>query len=53
MSKKAKYVKTGEAAKRLGVTQHTIVNWCKQGKLRCVKPGGVWLVHTDVFKEGA
>lgn len=48
-----KYVKTSVAANRLGVTQRTITNWCKQGKLRCIKPGGIWLVHPDELKEGA
>ena len=34
-----------QVAQRLGVTQRTVYNWLRSGKLRGKKFGGVWRVH--------
>lgn len=38
-------------ARRLGVRPTTVYAWCKQGKLRCLKPGKYWLVRSEALEE--
>lgn len=50
------YIKPREAAKRLGVTRHTIYRWIREGKLRSyATPGDRIMVSEDdidgLFRE--
>ncbi len=46
-----KFLTTGDAAKKLGVSDQTIVNWIEAGKLRAEKTlGGHYRVYADQFK---
>lgn len=49
-----KFLSTGEAAKKLGVSDQTIINWIKAGKMRAEKTlGGQNRVYADQFKTTA
>ena len=51
------YMTAPEVAKLLGVSQRTVVVWCKAGKLKAYRPGGrnfiVKREDLDKFLEGA
>lgn len=54
MLEEPKFLATGEAAKKLGVSDQTILNWIEAGKLRAEKTlGGHYRVYADQFKTTA
>jgi len=42
---------TGDIAELLGVSEETVRNWCRSGKLRISSPIGKYMVHGDDLKE--
>ena len=50
-SNEPKFLTTGEAAKKLGVTDQVIINWIRAGRVRAEQtPGKHYRVYTDQFK---
>jgi len=46
-----KWLKTKEAAERLGTTVATIRRWIDDGRLPAVKVGSQWRVREDVLED--
>lgn len=46
-----RFLSTGQAAKKLGVTDQTIINWITAGKIKAEKlPSGHYRVYADQFR---
>jgi len=47
----SKFISTGEAAKKLGVSDQTILNWIDAGKLKAERTiGGHYRLNIDQFR---
>lgn len=46
----SEWIKTSEAAKLLGVSQNTVKRYCREGKIEAIKPGGDWLIKSEIVR---
>ncbi len=51
LTRKPKYLTTGEVALRIGVTRQTIVNWINRGTLAGTRIGGRFMVAPAALEE--
>lgn len=52
MAQDVQLLTTGEAARKLGVTDETVRRWCFNGKIPAVPlPSGRWKIREDIIDD--
>ncbi|MGO9233588.1 MAG: helix-turn-helix domain-containing protein [Methylocella sp.] len=44
-------LRVAEAAELLGVSQETVIIWCRSGQLPSMRCGRTWLISPDALRE--